>query len=135
MGGVYGMVQLTGPFRKRDKFDTPEISEAKHIRDAAVTEHKISKLREKAATKRSKSAHQREKAAMFRKKAAKARELSLIYKEEAERLEQQATELEKSLRPMYPEDRRRGRDARKEPSRGYGRREERSRDYDKDEEW
>ena len=38
------IINLTGPFRKRDKFDTPEISEAKHIRDAAVTEHKIAKL-------------------------------------------------------------------------------------------
>jgi hypothetical protein len=129
------IVQLKGPFRKRDKFDTPEISEAKHIRDAAATEHKISKLREKAATKRSKSAHQREKAAMFRKKAAKARELSLIYKEEAERLEQQASELEKSLKPIYPEDRGRGRETRREPTRGYGRREERPRGYNTEDEW
>lgn len=118
------VVGLTGPFRKRDKFSTPEISEAKHIRDAAITEHKIAKLREKAATKRSKSAHQREKAAMFRKKAAKARELSLIYKEEAELLEKQAQELERTLQPMYP----RGDQGRRE-DRGYDRRDDRRREY------
>jgi hypothetical protein len=119
---------MVGPLRKRDKFSTPEISEAKHIRDAAVTEHKIAKLRQKSATKRSKSAHQREKAAMYRKKAAKARELSLIYKEEAEMLEKEAAELERSLRPIYPDDRRRGSEGREERPRRY---EERGEDWDR----
>jgi hypothetical protein len=96
------------PFGKRDKISTPEIDEAKKIRNAAQTEHKIAKLREKAAKKRNNSAHQREKAAMYRKKAAKARELSLIYKEEAEQLEAQAKELERNLKPIYPSDRERG---------------------------
>jgi hypothetical protein len=94
---------MPGPFSKRDKFSTPEIDEAKKIRDAAQTEHKIAKLREKAAKKRNNSAHQREKAAMYRKKAAKARELSLILKEEAEQLEAQAKELERTLKPIYPD--------------------------------
>ena len=119
------VVNLTGPFRKRDKYDTPEITEAKKIRDAAVTEHKIAKLREKAATKRNKSAHQKEKAAMFRKKAAKARELSLIYKEEAGRLEHQAVELEKSLKPIYPQG----------PPRSHERREDRSRANERRNDW
>ena len=108
------------PFSKRDKISTPEIDEAKKIRDAAQTEHKIAKLREKAAKKRNNSAHQREKAAMYRKKAAKARELSLIYKEEAEQLEAQAKELERTLKPIYPDRDRGGYQSRDDRSRGYG---------------
>jgi len=130
-------VQLTGPFRKRDKYSTPEISEAKHIRDAAITEHKIAKLREKAATKRSKSAHQKEKAALFRKKAAKARELSLIYMEEAEMLEKEAAELERSLRPIYPQGRREERKdyERRDERRDRERRDERGSRYESSEDW
>lgn len=124
------------PFSKRDKFSTPEIDEAKKIRDAAQTEHKIAKLREKAATKRNKSAHQREKAAMFRKKAAKARELSLIFKEEAEQLEAQATELERSLKPIYPNERDRGYGRRDDRYQGYSSQDSRSsKDYRRDDDY
>jgi hypothetical protein len=119
------------PFSKRDKFRTPEIDEAKKIRDAAQTEHKIAKLREKAATKRNKSAHQKEKAAMYRKKAAKARELSLIYREEAEQLEKQANELERSLKPIYPKGGGTGYDR----SSTYDRRDDRSKGYGRDDQW
>jgi hypothetical protein len=126
------------PFGKRDKYSTPEIDEAKKIRDAAQTEHKIAKLREKAATKRNKSAHLREKAAMFRKKAAKSRELSLIYKEEAEQLEAQAKELERSLKPIYADERRGGSgyQRRDDRSRAYGERDRRqSSSYDRDDDY
>jgi hypothetical protein len=126
------------PFGKRDKYSTPEINEAKQIRDAAQKEHKIAKLREKAATKRNKSAHMKEKAAMYRKKAAKSREMSLIYKEEAEQLEAQAKELERSLKPIYADDRRGGSgyQGRDERSSGYGGRDSRSsRDYRREDEY
>ena len=121
------------PLRKRDKYSTPEISEAKQIRDAAKTEHKIAKLREKAATKRSKSAHLREKAALFRKKAAKAREMSLIYREEADQLEQQAQDLERTLKPIYPKDR--GGGYRSYDRGGYDSGGRDDGDYGRDEEW
>lgn len=130
------VIYMPVPFSKRDKYSTPEIDEAKKIRDAAKTEHKIAKLREKAATKRNKSAHQREKAALFRKKAAKARELSLIYKEEAEQLEIQANDLEKTLRPIYPHEKRgTGYGGRGEGTGGYDRRDGRRGSYDRDDEW
>ncbi|UCF08320.1 MAG: hypothetical protein JSW28_01120 [Thermoplasmata archaeon] len=123
------VVNLAGPLRKRDKYSTPEISEAKQIRDAAQTEHKIAKLREKAATRRSKSAHLKEKAALYRKKAAKAREMSLIYQEEAEQLEKQAQDLERTLRPIYPDEGGRGYD--RDDRGGYrsGKRDDRPRGY------
>ena len=66
---------------------------------------------------------------MHRKKAAKAREMSFIYKEEADQLETQANELERTLRPIYPQGRREDR------SRSYERRDERARGFDRRDDW
>jgi hypothetical protein len=72
---------------------------------------------------------------MFRKKAAKARELSLIYKEEAEQLEHQASELERTLQPIYPKRDRREPDRYEDRPGGYDRRDDRARDYDRRDDW
>ncbi len=59
--------------------------------------------------------------------------MSLIYREEADQLEQQAQDLERTLKPIYPKER--GGGYRRDDRGGYEGRGRDDRDYGMDEEW